>query len=143
MNKRPYILVFLLLLAGFTSELSAQKKPKKAKQEISVVSGQVVDSSGIPVAGALVTAMEGAYFARTDADGAFSVKSGAADYILIEAEGYEPKEVYLPDLAAGQAIALEASPYRSGSADRVELPFGTLTDRRVVGCGQRHRYGPL
>ena len=123
MNKRTYILVFLLLLAGFTSELSAQKKPKKAKQEISVVSGQVVDSSGIPVAGALVTAMEGAYFARTDADGAFSVKSGAADYILIEAEGYEPKEVYLPDLAAGQAIALEASPYRSGSADRVELPF--------------------
>ena len=82
MNKRTYILVFLLLLAGFTSELSAQKKPKKAKQEISVVSGQVVDSSGIPVAGALVTAMEGAYFARTDADGAFSVKSGAADYIL-------------------------------------------------------------
>ena len=77
MNKRTYILVFLLLLAGFTSELSAQKKPKKAKQEISVVSGQVVDSSGIPVAGALVTAMEGAYFARTDADGAFSVKSGA------------------------------------------------------------------
>ena len=134
MNKRTYILVFLLLLAGFTSELSAQKKPKKAKQEISVVSGQVVDSSGIPVAGALVTAMEGAYFARTDADGAFSVKSGAADYILIEAEGYEPKEVYLPDLAAGQAIALEASPYRSGSADRVELPFGTLTDRRVVGA---------
>ena len=46
MNKRTYILVFLLLLAGFTSELSAQKKPKKAKQEISVVSGQVVDSSG-------------------------------------------------------------------------------------------------
>ena len=43
MNKRTYILVFLLLLAGFTSELSAQKKPKKAKQEISVVSGQVVD----------------------------------------------------------------------------------------------------
>ena len=41
MNKRTYILVFLLLLAGFTSELSAQKKPKKAKQEISVVSGQV------------------------------------------------------------------------------------------------------
>lgn len=124
MNKRTYILVFLLLLAGFTSELSAQKKPKKAKQEISVVSGQVVDSSGIPVAGALVTAMEGAYFARTDADGAFSVKSGAADYILIEAEGYEPKEVYLPDLAAGQAIALEASPYRSGSADRSNCRSG-------------------
>ena len=41
MNKRTYILVFLLLLAGFTSELSAQKKPKKAKQEISVVSGPV------------------------------------------------------------------------------------------------------
>ena len=41
MNKRTYILVFLLLLAGFTSELSAQKKPKKAKQEISVVSAEV------------------------------------------------------------------------------------------------------
>ena len=93
MNKRTYILVFLLLLAGFTSELSAQKKPKKAKQEISVVSGQVVDSSGIPVAGALFTAMEGAYFARTDADGAFSVKSGAADYILIEAERSEERRV--------------------------------------------------
>ena len=136
MNKRTYILVFLLLLAGFTSELSAQKKPKKAKQEISVVSGQVVDSSGIPVAGALVTAMEGAYFARTDADGAFSVKSGAADYILIEAEGYEPKEVYLPDLTRSFAVSQrQRRPGRTAVRDTDRPPRGR--------CGQRHRYGPL
>lgn len=67
--------------------------------------------------------MEGAYFARTDADGAFSVKSGAADYILIEAEGYEPKEVYLPDLAAGQATHSKLRRI-ARQRRRVELPFG-------------------
>ncbi len=134
MNRSLIISVLLSVLVAFAPSTYAQKV-SKADARAHKVAARIVDPKGAPVVGATVTAMEGRYVTVSDANGAFNVTSGTADYILVEAPGFDPKPIFVPDMAAMKGvITLHPSEFMNGPADQVNVAFGTQSKKRITGA---------
>jgi TonB-linked SusC/RagA family outer membrane protein len=94
--------------------------------------GILVDQDGYPVSGATIYASGGAEVVHSGPDGRFIVQTRANTLILVEAKGYASKRVavIVPELGE---IMLEKLPFQLTEGDDVNLPFGTLKKRHMVG----------
>lgn len=132
------IVVLAFFFLASPDVYGAQKK--KQKENLTTITGRVVTTGGSPVAGAVITAMEGTKVTRTASDGKFSVASGVADYICVEADNFESRNIYLPNfMADGNVIVLDSTLFKSGAEDMIAMPFGDLEDRRITGAVTRIR----
>jgi len=92
----------------------------------------VVDQNGKPVAGATVWYNEGSAFLKTDNDGRAQLDMGrAGSKLRIEANGYDTRLI-VPDSIISNKIALAT--YQSGQNNLINIPFGQLEKRRIVGA---------
>ncbi|MBQ0077169.1 MAG: hypothetical protein KBS55_00840 [Bacteroidales bacterium] len=133
----------ILMAALCTAPLYAAPAAKKGKKAVATWSAKVVDASGRPVQGAVVTAMEGTQVTRTSENGEFSVRTGAADYICIEHPAFETRNVFLPNLASDRVIVLDSTLFQLGQNARVNVPFGELEQLRIVNGVERIRPSDL
>lgn len=121
-------------------DMDAANNKKKQKEVLTKISGRVLTEDGDPISGAVITAMEGTKVARTSDDGTFTVVSGAADYICVEADNYETRNVYLPNfMEDGRVVVMESTVFKSGAKDKIAMPFGDLEDRLITGAVTRLR----
>ena len=133
MKKLYIITAMMIALLAFPALSEAQKKA--ARENVMEISAKVTDASGAPIKGATITAMEGRYVEQSDSEGLFSVKSGAAEYILVEAPGFISQPVYVSDLAVMQGVVvLLPENFMEGKNDQVNVAFGTQSRRRIVGA---------
>jgi TonB-linked SusC/RagA family outer membrane protein len=95
-------------------------------------SAKVVDQTGEPVSGAIIHANSGATVVRTALDGSFTVSISPNSIILVEAKGYATKRFVVVDPQAGELI-LEKQPFQLAESDEVNIPFGKMKKRHLVG----------
>lgn len=132
MKIRIFLLSFLLLTTALCTTVYAQKKGKKQQTVISL-SSKIVDDQGQPVRGARIYTNEGKVITKSNPSGAFMVKAGKNEMVLVEADGYE--SVVLPaDQVSNGAITLKAYQYQSGKNDEISVPFVPLKRRNIVGA---------
>lgn len=111
-------LSFLLVLLVIPQNGYGQRKKKAANMAIKAM---VVNQDGEVVAGATVTSNEGAFVVRTSADGTFAMKAKKNSIILIEAEGYESKEMISDDVNKVGEIVIVRARLLDGKKDRVHI----------------------
>jgi TonB-linked SusC/RagA family outer membrane protein len=125
------ITIILTLLSLPTLSVAQQKSANKSSK----ITGKVTDVAGVPIEGATITSMEGAFTAQSDHNGSFSVLHTANDYILIEASGYTTQTIQVSDFIDRQGvIVLQFENYMDGENDQVNVAFGTQSKRRIVGA---------
>ncbi len=128
------ISIFLTLSLILPLGVAAQNQAGKArsgKQAEYKVTGKVVDAAGKPVAGAVIISMEGRDQVLAGVDGTFSAVSGTADYILIEAPGFQTRAVFIPDMSkAGGIITLQDLPM---GTEQVTVAYGKFASERIAG----------
>ncbi len=135
MKKNHICITIILALLLLPILLVAQSRDIESK-----ITGKVVDVTGIPVEGATITSMEGAFVVQSDNDGSFSVLYTAGNYILIEAPGFVTRAIQVSDLIDRQGtIVLQFENYMDGENDQVNVAFGTQSKRRVVGAASNIR----
>jgi len=129
-------LVFSVILPG---ELTAQSRNRgqssnqaqsRNQAQTVTITSKVLDEAGQPVADAELFS-DNAY-ARTDADGNFTLKISPNAKILVEAVGYEKMTLTGSEIA--EPVKLGASPLLYGDKDLVELPFREVKAGDVVGA---------
>ncbi len=136
MKIKLIIICFLLLAPGLSGSLAAQRKNRKMPTAEIVLASVVADEKGQPLAGALIYTNEGKTVSRSGHDGAFSVRAGQGETVLVEAEGYEPATLPAAEVNRGP-VTLRTSAYQSGRSDEVQMPFVPLKRRNVVGAVDR------
>jgi TonB-linked SusC/RagA family outer membrane protein len=95
----------------------------------------VNDENGNAVSGAVVTVGEGAKPIVTDERGEFILQVSAKTLVLIEAEGFESKQVYaFPPPLGMETVVLKKTLYQMGEKDIVNVPFGVLKMRQIPGA---------
>lgn len=91
-------IIFTIFMVLFAVQIFAQSK---------VVSGEVKDKDGLPIAGAIVQEKDVTNTTLTDADGKFTINVRMGDKIIIAMKGYKTKEVYVYDTNGLNNIILE------------------------------------
>ena len=128
MIKR-YSIVFALvtawLLAGVDSAFAQDEEPQTF---VSVVK----DADGNPVADAEV--FSGDAYAKTDADGKFSIKVVAGENVTVEAQGFERTTVDWDEVALTNEISLNAEQFQYGKADQIDLAFRKSKKGDIAGA---------
>jgi TonB-linked SusC/RagA family outer membrane protein len=125
-----YIATIILILAF----VLFQTNRLEAQQESTLIEVQsvVLDNDGNPIADAVINTQGGRYSAKTDNSGTFTLSCGSDAVLYIEAKGF--KTSVIAALAVTQNVSLERMPIQMSENDAVELPFGTLYKRQVVGA---------
>ncbi|MDR2473124.1 MAG: SusC/RagA family TonB-linked outer membrane protein [Tannerella sp.] len=128
MKKNIIFLITALVFSVVIPEKSTAQNKNQA-QTVTIAS-KVIDQAGQPVSNAEIFG-DNAY-ARTDAEGNFTLKTSPKAKILVEAEGYE--KMVLNGNEITESIILGASPLLYGDNDLVELPFRGVKAGDVVGA---------
>lgn len=127
MNKRYYILLaFLSVLAlfVFNNNVTAQE------EELITVESVVNDDQGNPVPNAAVYADES--FARTDAEGKFSIKVATGSKIVIDAKGFESLTVSLAEIKTNPKLMMKKAKVEGGERI-INIAFRKSKASEVVG----------
>lgn len=131
--KKKYITITIILTLLLLPSLSVAQQKNMGKS--SKITGKVTDVSGMPIEGATITTMEGAYVIQSDQQGSFSILHKADDYIFIEASGFVSRAIQVSDFINLQGIiVLQFENYMEGKNDQVNVAFGTQSKRRIVGA---------
>lgn len=131
---KRYLLINIIALVcialGFVQRVNAQAK--NAGTTITVA-----DKGGKPVAGAVIWYNEGAVFLKADKDGHVQINlDDAGAKLRIEADGYNSRLVPVDSLSRNndEIITLNKPPFQMGEHNTINLPFGQLEKRRIVGA---------
>jgi len=120
-----FILIVTLILSA--SEMFAQTAQ--------VVSGKVTNLDGVPLAQVLVLGDEGDVFTNTDKNGNFSLEIIFSDVLLIQKDGYTPKQLTKNQLDSSQGvITLNKPNYLESENDVLQMPFRKLAKIRTTGA---------
>lgn len=131
--KKIYISITIILTLLSLPILSVAQP--KSMDKSNKIKGKVTDVSGVPIEGATITTMEGAFVVQSDRDGSFSVLHTSDDYILIEASGFITQTIQVSDFIERQGvIVLQLENYMDGENDQVNVAFGIQSKRRIVGA---------
>jgi TonB-linked SusC/RagA family outer membrane protein len=125
-----YITTIILILSFVlfqTNRLEAQQKSTLIE-----VQSIILDNDGNPITDAVINTQEGRFSAKTDNSGTFTLSCESDDVLYIEAKGFKSSDI--PALAVTQNITLERMPFQMSENDVVELPFGNLYKRQMVGA---------
>lgn len=131
MNMRKYILIIIIPIFSELfgiSALIAQEKPIIVK---------VDDSQGKPIGEATVLSNEGAFSAKVDNEGKITLNpNNLGTHIRVEAADYAYKIIAVDSLSRDEVttIVLEKPEFHLGENNLIEVPFGALERRRVVGA---------
>lgn len=131
MNMRKYIpIIILLVLSEFlgVSVSNAQEKSVVIKVE---------DNLGKPISDATILYNEGAFSTKVDHEGTVKLSlKNLGTYIRAEAENYVFKIIAVDSLSQDKitTVTLKKSPFHLGENNLIEVPFGQLERRRVVGA---------
>lgn len=129
MKKIYWYLSCIILLCPFTSK--AQKTPPASLMTIESI---VVDENGAPISGAMVYGNEGIAFAKTDAQGKFTLFTPDLGDLLVEAPGYE-SFIYDPEKYRNQeTLTLKKSPFLYGQNDQIRIAFGNVKKGDLVNA---------
>lgn len=120
-----YILIALLFLG---TVLAAQS------QNVKKLSGKVLDSDGKPLAGVMVMGDEGSVRTITNSDGAFEFSVKKSQLLIFEMEGYQDKIVNVNDVLVTPEVRLDLVVLMAGTENTVNIPFGKMEKRRIVGA---------
>lgn len=111
------------------------KPGKKIVEEMSyqkrVVSGTVVDTAGIPIAGVSITIKGTNKGAITDGNGVFVLRVGTGDVLVVSHLGFETREVTIRDEAQ---MRIELKNVNNDLDDIVIVGFGTQRRKDVTGA---------
>lgn len=97
----------------------------------------VRDQEGKPVEGASVWYNEGAQLLKTDQSGRVELDPGKVGAQLrIEAEDYESRLIHADSISDRQfiTVTLGKLPLYTGESSRIQIPFGQIESRRIVGA---------
>ncbi|MBC8005887.1 MAG: TonB-dependent receptor plug domain-containing protein, partial [Verrucomicrobia bacterium] len=122
------LLLCMLLSVSIIAQEDAEKK-KKATQ----VTIRVTDENGSPIPNAQVVVGEGIIHAQTDANGTFTFKGVADDFVSVVTAGYDQSTLLVEQLLTDNLIKLKKSKMQMNSVDDVPLPFVTKKKRYVTG----------
>ncbi|MCF8378475.1 MAG: carboxypeptidase-like regulatory domain-containing protein [Bacteroidales bacterium] len=125
-NLFRLLLTFGMLCLVSTS-LLAQKK-------VIEVLGTVTDESGQAIENARIFSESNNAKSSTKGDGTFVINTDMNDVLLIESDGNESMIVNVSSLLGGSSILqMVGMPFGQTEQDVVQLPFGTLSKRQLVG----------
>ncbi len=127
MKQIKYYVIGLCLLIP----LFAVAQP--ARESKIPVSSMVTDESGSPLAGVRIFANEGKTRIFTDLEGRFVLDAFASEMIVIEADTYEKETLIAGAINTMDKIILTQLPFHLRTEDLVEVPFGTMKKRHIVG----------
>lgn len=128
--KIKHILIFFVLLSiGYYHPLSGQSKIEKV-----TVTSVVEDDSGTPIKDVLVHGNDGVIQTQTDALGRFSILIPMNSYLLFEKKGYISKSLNIRELDGNTGIVMEEEPFLLGVADDVNIAFGKVKRKEVIGA---------
>ena len=129
--KTSYTKIAALLFAALLfcpGNMSAQQKEKSI-----IIESSVKDENGAPIANAEV--FSGNAYARTDADGKFTISAPAGKaQLIIEAEGYDTLAMAIDEAANESEFSLKASTYLYSENDKVNLAFHNAYAGDVVSA---------
>lgn len=133
LNVIQMIKRYSIVLALLTSLAIARPDSAFAQSgEMETFTSVVRDAEGNPIANADV--YSGDAYARTDADGRFSIDIVPGSNLTIEAEGYERATVDSDEVSVATAIPLSPQRFQYGTADEVHIPFRTLKKGNIAGA---------
>ena len=132
MNKRftPIILaiLFLSMISGNTFG-----QGKKQNQNIVTIESTVTDAEGAPIPGAVISGQGGAVEVLSDANGKFTIQVSENTNLFIEAKGYENQVITIYPDANAPEVKLDKSVYSEEESNLVNVPFGKVMQKDVVG----------
>jgi TonB-linked SusC/RagA family outer membrane protein len=123
----------LLLVLGVYAFLYAPVQAQGSENTVQI-RGTVLDEAGNPVSSAKIFYGGGAKLAFTGADGSYTLNMLMADIAVIEADGYETVRIDGVSLKAASEVKMVKRPFGLKSSDLIDVPFGTLYGRQMVGA---------
>ncbi|MCX6327324.1 MAG: TonB-dependent receptor plug domain-containing protein, partial [Bacteroidia bacterium] len=125
-----YITTIILILSFVLFQVNRLEAQQKST--LIEVQSIILDNDGNPIPEAVVNTQGGKYYAKTDNSGSFSIRCNPDAIFFIEAKGFKSSVVAARTVA--QNITLERMPFQMSENDAVNLPFGTLYKRQIVGA---------
>ena len=122
-------LFFVLMMANFSSSVFGQEK-------ISLnIQSTLVDENGKPIPNALIVLGDGLVETYSDLQGKFTLNAQPENIVLISANGYENKTIYLESESKTDKIVLKTAALFDGEKHIVKLPANIkTTERALVGA---------
>ncbi|MBP8792399.1 MAG: SusC/RagA family TonB-linked outer membrane protein [Lutibacter sp.] len=117
---------FVLMLANFNSYVNAQDKASLTIQTV------LVDENDKPIPNALIVLGDGLVETHSDLKGYFSLQALANNIMLISANGYESKTIYLKSETIENKIILKTTALFNGEQHVIKLPANIKTTQRAL-----------
>ncbi|MBP5689485.1 MAG: TonB-dependent receptor [Bacteroidales bacterium] len=119
--------VLIALLAVFAFGVAFSPSADAQKREIT---GTVVDETGDPVPGAAVMLKGSTSGVMTDLDGAFSIRVGENDILVVSFLGYQDVEV---PVKGQNTVSIALEPLANVLEEVVKVAYGTQRKASVIG----------
>lgn len=128
--KIKYILMlFVLLFLGYSHSLTGQSKIENV-----TIASVVEDDSGNPIKNVLVSGEEGIIETRTDAQGRFSISVPKNSFLFFEKKGYDSQYLTIGEVEGLISVVLEKESFLQGVADEVNIAFGKVKRKEIIGA---------
>ncbi|HET7179862.1 MAG TPA: SusC/RagA family TonB-linked outer membrane protein [Chryseosolibacter sp.] len=101
-------------------------------EELETFASVVTDADGNPIPNAEV--FSGNAYAKTDADGRFSIEITPGANLTIEADGFENRTIDSDEITFRNGIKVQAEKFLYGTTDEVHVAFGTSKKGNIVGA---------
>lgn len=121
-------MLFLSMISGISFG------QKKKDQKSVTVESTVLNEEGTPVAGAVISGNEGAIEVISDANGKFAIEIPENTSLMIEADGYRPQIITVYTDSSTPAVRLEKALYSREEGETVNIPFGKVMKKDLVGA---------
>lgn len=125
-----------LLSALFIFLASTLHSYVKAQEKVSLtITSVLVDENNTPIPNALIVLGDGLVKVHSDLQGQFSINAMPENIILISANGYESKTIYLKSESVEEKIVLKSAPLFDGEEHKLILPANQeITQRALTGA---------
>lgn len=130
MKKRYYLITLFLFAALYMNvHVTYAQKEKEVKTNIEAI---VEDSEGNPVVNAELFSDNS--YAKTGADGRFSIAMASDAFLIVRAKGYETLRLHYTEAGNMSKFILEKSEFLYAESDMVNLGFRKAYQGDVVGA---------
>ena len=117
---------FVFILASFSSYVYGQQKVSLNIQTT------LVDENNNPIPNALIVLGDGLVETHSDLNGHFSMNAMLENIVLISANGYKSKTVYLKSESFSEKTVLQTAGLFVGEAHVIQLPANIKTTQRAL-----------